>query len=73
MGYATPQALTNQFPQAGRTRITKVTKVICDLTAGADSVETPFPNDYLASSSPQVGGHVRSFRRDWLKEKCSNC
>ena len=33
----------------------------------------PSPNDSLqAFLSPPVGGHLRSFRRDWLTNKCSD-
>ena len=36
-------------------------------------METPLPNDSLkASLSPPVGGHLRSFRRDWQTNKCSS-
>ena len=36
-------------------------------------METPSPNDSLqASLSPPVGGRLRSFRRDWLTNKCSD-
>ena len=36
-------------------------------------METPPPNDYFqASLSPPVGGRLRSFRRDWLTNKCSD-
>ena len=36
-------------------------------------METPPPNDsFQASLSPPVGGRLRSFRRDWLTNKCSN-
>ena len=36
-------------------------------------METPPPNDSLqASLSPPVGGCLRSFRRDWLANKCSD-
>ena len=35
-------------------------------------METPLPNDYLASNSPPVGGCLHSFRKDWQREKCSN-
>ena len=35
-------------------------------------METPLPNDsFKASLSPPVGGRLRSFRRDWLTNKCS--
>ena len=38
-----------------------------------EGVETPPPNDSLkASLSPPVGGHLRSFRRDWQTNKCSS-
>ena len=59
-----PQAVTNRFPQ--------VTRVVFDPTAGAEGVVTLLPNDYLTSTNPPVGGYLHSFRRDWLKEKCSN-
>ena len=36
-------------------------------------METPPPNDSLkASLSPPVGGLLRSFKRDWLANKCSD-
>ena len=36
-------------------------------------METPASNDSLkASLSPPVGGRLRSFRRDWQTNKCSN-
>ena len=36
-------------------------------------METPLPNDsFQASLSPPVGGHLHSFRRDWLTNKCSD-
>ena len=39
---------------------------------GGGGVETPLPNDSSkASLSPPVGGRLRSFRRDWLTNKCS--
>ena len=34
-------------------------------------METPLPNDYVASSMLPVG-HICSSRKDWLKAKCSN-
>ena len=36
-------------------------------------METPPPNDsFQASLSPPVGGHLHSFRRGWLTNKCSD-
>ena len=41
-------------------------------TIGEGDVETPLPNDSSkASLSPPVGGHLRSFRRGWHTNKCS--
>ena len=43
-----------------------------DPTIGEGGVETPLPNDSSkASFNPPVGGRLRSFRRDWLTNKCS--
>ena len=66
------QAITNRFPQAGGNQIVEAIEAIFDLTKGAKGVVTLLPNDYLASNSPPVGGHLCSLRRDLLKEKCSN-
>ena len=57
-----PQTVTSHFPKAGGTRTTEVTKVIFHL----------INNDCLTSISPPVRGRILSFRRDLLKEKCSN-
>ena len=36
-------------------------------------METPPPNDFFQGSlSPPVGGCLRSFRRDWQTNKCSD-
>ena len=59
----------------GGNRVAEAPEVIFDLTQGGKGVETPPPNDSLkASLSPQVGGHLRSFRRDWqTKKKLKQC
>ena len=63
----------NQSFSSGRwTLNNRGNKVIFDHTTGTEAMETPLSNDYLASNIPPVGGFLRSFRRDWLKEKCSN-
>ena len=72
MGDNLPQAVTTCFPQAGGTQRTEEIKVVFDLITGADGIETPLPKDHLASISPPTGVHLHSYRRDWLKEKCSN-
>ena len=57
----------------GGNRITEAPEVVFDLTQGDEGVETPPPNDSLkASHSPPVGGRLRSFRKDWQTNKCSN-
>ena len=57
------KAVTNRFPQV----------VIFDPSQGDEGMETPPPNDsFQASLSPPVGGCLRSFRRDWLTNKCSD-
>ena len=71
MGIIPLEAVTNHFLQAGRT--SEAPEVILNLTLGDEGMETPLPSDSLkASLSSPVGGPLRSFRRDWQTEKCSN-
>ena len=73
MGATPPKAVTNRFPRVGGNRITEASEVIFDPIQGDKGMETPPPNDSLqASLSPPVGGCLRSFRRDWLANKCSD-
>ena len=71
---ATPQkAVANRFSQAGGNRTTEASEVVFNPIQGDEGVETPPPNDSLkASLSSPVGGRLRSFRRDWLANKCSD-
>ena len=70
MGAIPPKAVINRFPQVGGNRTTEASEVIFDPIQGDKGVETPLPNDSLqASLSPSVG-RLRSFRRDWLANKC---
>ena len=72
MGALPHKAVTNRFPQEGENPTSEAPGVIFDLTIGEGGVETPLPNDSSkASLSPPVGGRLRSFRRDWLTNKCS--
>ena len=72
MGAIPPKAVINLFPQVGGNRTTEASEVVFDPIQGDEGVETPPPNDSLqASLSPPVGGRLRSFRRDWLANKCS--
>ena len=73
MGATPHKAVTNRFPQVGGNRTSEAPGVVFDPTTGGEGVETPLPNDSLiASLSPQVGGRLRSFRRDWQTNKCSS-
>ena len=71
MGTIPHKAVTNRFPQEGGNRTSEAPRVVFDPTIGDEGVETPPPNDsFKASLSPPVGGHLRSFRRDWQTNKC---
>ena len=73
MGATPHKAVTNCFPQAGGNRTSEAPGVVFDPTTGDEGVKTPPPNDsFQASLSPPVGGRLRSFRRDWHTNKCSN-
>ena len=72
MGATPLKAVTNRFPQVGGNRTSEAPGVVFDPSIGGEGMETPLPNDSLkASLSPPVGGHLRSFRRDWQTNKCS--
>ena len=72
MGAIPLKAVTNRFPQEGENPTSEAPGVVFDPTIGEGGVETPIPNDSSkASLSPPVGGRLRSFRRDWLTNKCS--
>ena len=72
MGAIPHKAVINHFPQSGGNRTTEASGVIFDLTPGGEGVDTPPPNDSIASLSPPVGGRLRSFRRDWQINKYSD-
>ena len=73
MGATPPKAVIHRFPQVGGNQTSEAPGVVFDPTIGDEGVETPPPNDSLkASLSPPVGGHLRSFRRDWQTNKCSS-
>ena len=72
MGAIPLKAVTNCFPQVGGNRTSEAPGVVFNPTQGDKGVETPPPNDYFqAALSPPVEGRLRSFRRDWLTNKCS--
>ena len=73
MGATPHKAVTNRIPQEGTNRTSEASGVVFDPTTGGRGMETPLYNDSLkASLSPPVGGHLRSFRRDWQTNKCSS-
>ena len=73
MGATPHKAVTNHFPQVRGNQTSEAPSVAFDPTTGDEGMETPLPNDSLkASLSPQVGGRLHSFRRDWQTNKCSS-
>ena len=73
MGAIPLKAVTNHFPLAGENQTSEAPGVVFDPTIGDEGMETPPPNDSSkASLSPPVGGHLRSFSRDWQINKCSS-
>ena len=73
MGTIPPKAVISCFPQVGGNRTTEASGVVFDPIQGDEGVETSRMTPSLkASLSPPVGGRLRSFRRDWLANKCSD-
>ena len=73
IGAISPKAVISRFPQVGGNGTTEASEVVFSPIQWDEGVETPPPNDSLqASLSPPVGGRLRSFRRDWLANKCSD-
>ena len=67
------QSSNQSFSSGGGNRISEAPGVVFDPTQVDEGMETPPHNDsFQASLSPPVGGRVRSFRKDWLTNKCSN-
>ena len=72
MGAIPLKAVTSPFPREEENPTSETPGVVFDPTIEEGGVETPLPNDSSkASLSPPVGGRLRSFRRDWLTNKCS--
>ena len=71
MGVISFQAVSIVFPQVGGNRIAEAPKVIFDPTPRGEGMNGS--NDSSkASLSPQVGSRLRSFRRDWQTNNCSD-
>ena len=72
MGAIPLKAVTSPFLREEENPTSEASGVVFDPTIEEGGVETPLPNDSSkASLSPPVGGRLRSFRRDWLTNKCS--
>ena len=72
MGAIPLKAVTNPFPREEENPTSEAPGVVFDTTIGEGGVETPLPNDSSkASLSPPVGSRLRSFKRNWLINKCS--
>ena len=69
-GGNTSQSSTNPFPREEENPTSEAPGVVFDPTIGEGGVETPLPND-SSKASPPVGTRLRSFKRDWLINKCS--
>ena len=73
MGAIPHKAVTNHFLPTGENRTSEAPGVVFDPTIGEEGMETPLPFDsFKASSSPPVGGRLRSFSRDWQANNCSS-
>ena len=73
MGATPLKAVTNHFPEVWRNQISEAARVVFDPHSRGRGHGNPYHNDPLkASLSPPVGGYLRSFRRDWQTNKCSN-
>ena len=72
MGAIPLKAVTNPFPREEENPTSEAPGVVFDPTIGEGGMEAPLLNDSSkASFSPPVGSRLRSFKRDWLINKCS--
>ena len=72
MGAIPLKAVTNPFPREEENPTSEAPGVVFDPTIEEGAVETPLRNDSSkASFSPPVGSRLRSFKRDWQTNKCS--
>ena len=70
-----PSQSSNQsfFLQQGKTDLQRPQGVVFSTPQQGKRVCIPLPNDsFKASSSPPVGGRLRSFSRDWQTNNCSS-
>ena len=72
MGAIPLKAVTNPFPREEENPTSEAPGVVFNPTIGEGGVKTPLLNySSKASLSPPVGSRLRSFKRDWLINKCS--
>ena len=66
-----PSEQQNFFLRGGILRM-EATGISLNHTTGAEGMTTPLTNEYQTSTGPPAGGHLSSFKREWLEENCSN-
>ena len=75
MGATPHKAVTNRFPQVGKTEFQGLQGSLFDPTLGDEGMETPPPNDSSkASLSPPVGGRLQlpMFKQHYHQWICSD-
>ena len=71
-GAIPPKAATIRFPLQEENQISEALGVVFDPTTGEEGVDPSSQDSLKASSSPPVGGRLRSFSRDWQENNCSS-
>ena len=73
MGAIPHKAVTSRFLPTGENRTSEAPRVVFSTPQQGKRAWIPLPNDsFKASSSPPVGGRLRSFSRDWQTNICSS-
>ena len=73
MGAIPHKAVTSRFLPTGENRTSEAPRVVFLTPQQGKRAWIPLPNDsFKASSSPPVGGCLRSFSRDWQTNNCSS-
>ena len=73
MGAIPHKAVTSRFLPTGENRTSEAPRVVFSTPQQGKRAWIPLPNDsFKASSSPPVGGRLRSFNRDWQTNNCSS-
>ena len=73
MGAIPHKAVTSRFLLTGENRTSEAPRVVFSTPQQGKRAWIPLPSDsFKASSSPPVGGRLRSFSRDWQTNNCSS-